>query len=165
MIWLFYVICVLLTVILQTSQFIQIISLSLIKPDLILLMLIFLNLREDSPEAGESFSFFTGLAEDVLSIGLLGLNAFSKTVISFVINLVKKGLDLRKFWSPLPFVFLVSLGHESLYLMFQKIFAGNVSLLQGILSALQSSAYNAFLAPFLFFLLDRLRERVLTLKK
>ena len=49
-----------------------------------------------------------------MSINLVGLNAFSKTVLCFIINQVKKGFSLEKFFQVFLFVTLVSLANQIL---------------------------------------------------
>jgi rod shape-determining protein MreD len=68
--------------ILQTSELINIVKFGGTKPDLVLVMVVWLGLVK-GPDSGCISGFFFGLFEDAYSYVNLGSNALTKTIIGF----------------------------------------------------------------------------------
>jgi rod shape-determining protein MreD len=162
----FYIIITLGAVVVQSTLIPVFYVLNSIGPDFIMMMIIYVNLQESDPLPGETIAFGTGLMEDFLSTGLLGLNAFSKTVISFLINLIKDKISLDKYLPMAGFVATVCLANEIIYLTFQAVFIGNIPFFRNLfLLTLPSAIYTGLLAPLIFYLLNMVRNRLLRLRK
>lgn len=155
-----FIITSLLAIILQSSSLIKLFTfpvLNGIRPDFILIMIIWTALRDKRPHASEAIAFATGFVEDMLSGGLIGLNAFTLTVIAFLINQTKAVISMDKYPALAGFVAVVSLVEAIIYLLFQTIFVGNIHFFQVLFpQGLVISLYNGILAALIFAGLDRL---------
>jgi rod shape-determining protein MreD len=78
-IWRIFLISIVATLQLTLAEYI---SIKGVKPDLILITILFFSLIK-GPIEGESLGFLGGLLEDIFSHGALGINALSKTAIGF----------------------------------------------------------------------------------
>jgi rod shape-determining protein MreD len=163
----FYIILCLMTVILQTSDVIKVFDLvNQIKPDFILMAVIYINLREKESVIGELTAFLMGMTTDILSGGLIGLNAFTFTVIAFVINTIKENITVEKYFPVFLFVATATIANEFLFLLFQRIFVGEIMFFKNLFTlAIPGSLYTGLLAPLLYFGLDKILVRVRLWKK
>lgn len=98
---------ILISVIIQVN-ILPSISLFSIKPDLLLILMIFFNLHF-SFKKGLVFGGICGLLKDVLSVGALGVNLFSFIICAFVIRGIKQNFYEDSFPMRAFVVFLVSL--------------------------------------------------------
>jgi len=64
------------------------------KPDLILITVIFASFRKGALR-GAMVGFWGGLAEDLASGGLLGINAFVKVLTGYILGSVRRKFDYR----------------------------------------------------------------------
>ena len=107
-----------------------------------------------------------GLLEDFLSVGLLGLNAFLKTIVSFFVNLFKDKFYFEHFLFAFLFVFLISVLHSSFYLALQSVLVGNISFGKNFYQmALPAAVYNGILAPLLFPVLKNFHIKIMSLRE
>lgn len=169
MILIFYVLISLWAILMQSnSGLITIFMLGRhgIHPDFILLTVFYISLKSNKFSTGETFGFWTGLFEDFLSRGLLGLNAFTKTITGFLVNLFKRNIHTDRLPSLIVFIFLMAFGHEFLYLLFEKLLKGDLSFFPNLWQVgIWTALYNALIAPVLFYLYDRLFKLIQKLGK
>ena len=128
-----------------------------VKPDLALIVLVFVAIRRGSMAAQVS-GFLAGLLEDVLSLAPLGFNALLRTVLGFFYGLTAGSIFVDPVLMPVLLILVATIlkGLASclLVVIFRipapgfQIFAGPLWIEVG---------YNALLAPFLFAPLRRLR--------
>ncbi len=79
------------TMILQTSEVLNILRIGGAKPDIVLIIVVWLGLVK-GPDTGCSSGFLFGLFEDVDSYMNLGSNALTKTIIGFFCGFSGKNL-------------------------------------------------------------------------
>lgn len=144
------VICAL---ILQSTLF-SIISIGGVKPDLTLIMLIFISYRKGHV-AGQVAGFSAGLIEDFLSLTPLGFHSLIKTLIGFLYGYIQGRVVIDFIVIP---VLLVTVGT-----IIKLFLSWVVSLIFSItqvhiyffhLNTLIEIAYNAVLTPFIFAFLN-----------
>ncbi len=86
------------TMILQTSEVLNILRIGGAKPDIVLIIVVWLGLVK-GPDTGCSSGFFFGLFEDVYSYMNLGSNALTKTIIGFFCGFSGKNLYTQSLFS------------------------------------------------------------------
>jgi len=128
-----------------------------VKPDLALIVLVFVAVRRGSMAAQVS-GFLAGLLEYVLSLAPLGFNALLRTVLGFFYGLTAGSIFVDPVLMPVLLILVATIlkGRASclLVVIFRipapgfQIFAGPLWIEVG---------YNALLAPFLFAPLRHLR--------
>lgn len=153
----YYIILALFSSIIQTSDIVKLFDLvNQVKPDFMFIVIIFINLRDKDPVTGETAAFLMGLVADIFTAGLIGLNAFTFTVIAFVVNSVKEHLSVERFLPVFIFVSSLCFTCELLYLFLQRIFIGEIMFFKNLFTlAIWDSLYTGFIAWFLFFVMDR----------
>jgi rod shape-determining protein MreD len=143
--------------VLLQSTVLRWVALKGVKPDLALIVLVFVAVRRGSMAAQVS-GFLAGLLEDSLSLSPLGFNALLRTVLGFFYGLTAGSIFVDPVLMPVLLILVATIlkGLASclLVVIFRipapgfQIFAGPLWIEVG---------YNALLAPFLFALLRRLR--------
>ena len=143
-------ILLLFLVILQTTSLNRL-SILGIKPDLLLILVIFFGLYK-GPLSGACYGFLAGILLDLFSPAPLGTNAFSKTVLGFLAGAVA---PLLYFEAPLIQGLLLFIGMflEGMILFillssFQLVPSFSYSFLYIILPA---ALYTSLLTPLLFY--------------
>ena len=167
MIYLFYFSIILIANIIQTTDIIKFFTLmGQVQPNFVLLIVIFVNIQEKNSMIGEGTGFLVGLLEDFLSVGLFGLNAFLKTIISFVVNLFKDKFYIENFFFAFLFVFLVSIVYSFFYLILESVLVGNIVFWKNFIQlAFPSALYNGILAPLIFPFLKWMRNKIILFRK
>jgi len=143
--------------VLLQSTVLRWVALKGVKPDLALIVLVFVAVRRGSMAAQVS-GFLAGLLEDSLSLSPLGFNALLRTVLGFFYGLTAGSIFVDPLLMPVMLILVATIlkGLASclLVVIFRipapgfQIFAGPLWIEVG---------YNALLAPFLFAPLRRLR--------
>jgi len=146
-----------IAVILQ-STVLRFAALKGVKPDLALIVMVFVAVRRGSMSAQVS-GFLAGLLEDILSLAPVGFNALLRTVLGFFYGLSAGSIFVDPVLMPVLLVLVATLlkglASSLLVVLFAipapgfQIFAGPLWIEVG---------YNAVLAPFLFAPLRRLRS-------
>jgi len=136
-------------VLLQTTL-LRWVALRGVKPDLALIVLVFVAVRRGSMAAQVS-GFLSGLLEDVLSLSPLGFHALLRTVLGFCYGLTAGSIFVDPVLMPVLLTIIATvlkgLASSLLVVIFGipaagfRIFAGSLWIEVG---------YNAVLAPFLF---------------
>jgi len=94
--YIFYVVLCIVALILQITL-LRFLAIQNITPDLLLIIIIFLSIREGQV-TGILFGFFAGLLDDLTAAGLIGLSALSKALAGYIAGLffgIKSGLEIR----------------------------------------------------------------------
>ena len=123
-----------------------------IKPDLILILVIAFALLK-GPEEGAIVGFFSGLLQDIFSIGLLGVHALIKTVTGFLCGLLKERMFAEHILFVIPLVTIFATIFKS-GLMFLVLDAFGMEAANLIWSlkhiSIPEALYNGFLSPFIY---------------
>lgn len=125
-----------------------------VKPDLALIILIFISTRKGSL-TGQAAGFISGLVEDFLSLSPLGFHAFVRTVVGFVYGLTVGSIFIDPILMPLVLVVSGTIMKgliSSLLVAVFSIPAAGFAVFTGKLWI--EIGYNALLAPFIFALLS-----------
>ena len=156
-----------LAAILQSTLF-RYISILGVKPDLVLIILVFIASRRGSM-VGQISGFLGGFIEDLLSISPLGFNALIKTIIGYLYGIIEDRIVIDPIILPALVVGIATILKYLLAALISAIFA-----IENITSIILSSKflieilYNSLSAPFVFALLSLIkslkpREKALTL--
>jgi rod shape-determining protein MreD len=126
--------------------------------DLPLLVTIFFAMARRSPIAGLLTGAFIGLAQDMLGHNPIGIYGISKTIVGYGASSLGVKLDVENAGAR----FLVTLGfyliHSAVYFTVAR---GMVNMTQtwSWLHGLLAGLANAVIGVFLFFILDRFKQR------
>ncbi|MEA1939412.1 MAG: rod shape-determining protein MreD [Candidatus Caldatribacteriota bacterium] len=123
-----------------------------LKPDLILIVVIVFALVKGAGEGG-IVGFGSGLLQDIFSVGLLGVNAFVKTVVGFLCGILKERIFVEHILFIIPLItLLVSIVENGLIFLVLRAFGMEYSDL--ILNLKQiiipEAFYNSILSPFIY---------------
>ena len=94
----YYLFAAVLIILFQTT-FAELVSVHGIKPDIVLLYLVYIALAEKRTGATLA-GFLLGLLEDFTGTGLLGLSALTKSIAAFVAGSFRGRRDFRNFYEP-----------------------------------------------------------------
>jgi rod shape-determining protein MreD len=116
-------------------------------PDLILIVVVVFGFRYSLTHGG-ILSFFLGLMQDILTGGIIGLNALSKTVVFSFTQLVARRLYFPNFVSKIAMVFLGGLV-DGLLVTFILLIGGDLRISSPFLLrfALLQVLFSGLLAP------------------
>jgi rod shape-determining protein MreD len=150
-------ILVLFIALLVQSTILNAISISGVKPDITLMIIIFIAFRKGCIP-GQLSGFFTGIFEDFISLSPLGFHSLIKATIGFLYGLLEGGFIIDAFI--LPVVFLaagtVIKGITSwLLVSIFSIHSSGVSILS--VKFLIEILYNSLTAPIVFALLKLIK--------
>ena len=136
-------------------------SIAEVMPDLALIYVVYCGIFFQGSR-GAVMGIVVGFIQDCLSGGLLGINTLSKSLMGYFFSALKDKLFVEGF---LPICFFVAASSIFDGLIFYVVF---ISLLKGELPSqfLYTqlpifALYNAFLAPLIFFLLNKKRKWIL----
>jgi len=136
------------------ANVIDIISIKGITPDIILIYLIFVSLNESQTSA-TIIGFGAGLLHDVLSIGLLGLSALTKSISCFITSYFQQSKKSYTVAKLAIIFFIISIIHDRIY---QFIFAMGTSqnIYKSLLShSIPKALYTVIVALIINFILYR----------
>ncbi len=141
----------------QTS-FLYRFSLGGVQPDLVLIFSMYAGIRF-SGNAGVGMGFLSGLAQDSLSGGLLGVNSLSKGLVGLYFSALRNKIMVEG-WIPIcVFLFLASLFNCLLfYGVWTMLFLKEGAAINLIPSFLGASLYTAVLGPLFFWVFDRFND-------
>ncbi|MFC1564076.1 rod shape-determining protein MreD [candidate division KSB1 bacterium] len=121
-----------------------------VKPDLVLLMLFFFGLRFSQIHSTIT-GFAAGLLMDILSGGIIGLNALTKTLSGFMTGYLPREYKIKQLSQCCLFLFMICIIHDVVFniiyvinsqLSFWRIF---------LLHSLPSSAYTVFIGGIIYY--------------
>jgi rod shape-determining protein MreD len=128
-----------------------------VRPDLALIILVFVSLRKGSM-VGQVSGFASGILEDFMSVSPLGFHPLMRTVIGYLYGVFSGNVFVDPFLMPMVLTIIATL--------IKGILSGLISAIFGIASSgflyfagrlWIEVGYNAVLSPFLFALLNLVR--------
>ncbi|MCP4723741.1 MAG: rod shape-determining protein MreD [bacterium] len=121
-----------------------------VKPDLVLLLIFFFGLRFS--QIHSTFTGFAGgLVLDILSGGIIGLNALTKTISGFITGYMPREYKIKQLSQFCLFLFSICIIHDVIFniiyvinsqLSFWRIF---------LLYSLPSSVYTVFIGGIIYY--------------
>ncbi len=153
----FVSIFILFTALLLQSTVLNVVSISGVKPDIALMVIIFLGFRKGSIP-GQVAGFFTGLFEDFMSLSPPGFNSLVKATIGYCYGLLVGGFIIDAIVIPILFLAVGTLIKAVMSWLLVLIFSlpqNGVSLFS--FKFLVELLYNSLLAPFVFALLKLIK--------
>ncbi len=152
--YIYTAVLILVCLIVQGHSSFDVIRIAGVKPDLLFILVIFSGYSFGS-FYGEVTGFISGLLHDSISNSPLGLLAFPKMAMGFIIGMLGRSVIKNSLLTITLFLFIASLIKGVIMLMLCYIFyESRVSQTLGII--LPESFYNALLAPPLFFIFQRI---------
>jgi len=136
----------------------KLVAVGQVKPDLVLLVLFYMALLEGSFNATIA-GFCMGLAQDVYSAELLGLNALCKSLIGFGLGYCKRGVFVETLVARALILFGAVVAHDILYFFISFWPDVSESLWQLVRYGLPTAFYTALLGYVVFYLM-RPKEQV-----
>jgi len=125
-----------------------------VRPDLAMLVLVFVSVRR-GPMVGQVSGFASGFLEDLMNVSPLGFHSLLRTVIGYLFGLLSGNVFIDPFLMPIILAVVATL--------LKGLLSGVVSALFGIASSgfitftgriWIEMGYNGIVAPFLFALLN-----------
>jgi len=119
-----------------------------VRPDLALIVLIFLS-NETNVVALIFYGFFTGFLQDVYSPEYLGYNAFAMSLTAYFLTVIRERLTVENYTVRLLATFVACLFHDAAYLSLYTGFElkGLISLF--VMEGLPGGVYTSVLAVLL----------------
>jgi rod shape-determining protein MreD len=105
---------------------------------------------------GQVFGFFTGLLEDILTLGIIGIRSLIRTIIGFIVGNIKNQFDEGNVLFQIVLVFFIFLIHGFFIYFMRIIFSYPEIIIRNIFI---NALINGLLAPFIFFLVVRTSAR------
>jgi rod shape-determining protein MreD len=141
-------------VILQSTA-LEYVAIGGVKPDLALIMLVFVAVR-GGPMAGQVSGFVSGLVQDFLSLPPLGMSALVRTTIGLIYGRLQGALAAGSVLAPVLLVLLATVMKGALLWVAASLLAPafRLRLTTGSLIEL---GYNSLLAPLVFAGLGRIK--------
>jgi len=143
--------------ILLQSTLLNRIAIKGVRPDLALIVLVFISMRRGSM-VGQISGFAAGIVEDLMNVSPLGFHSLVRTIIGYLYGIFAGNVFIDPFLMPMVLTVIATI--------LKGILAGIVSAVFGIASSgfitfagrlWIEVAYNGVLAPFLFAVLGLFR--------
>jgi len=128
-----------------------------IKPDFFLILVIFWA-WDKRWKSGLIGGFLVGVTKDILFSPLLGLNAFSFSLLGFLVGEIRERIYGENIFLFLIVVGLISILNEVIVSLWLFIFHIS-SFLKGFPLSLFISLYNSLLSFFIFLILNKRKQR------
>ena len=128
-----------------------------VRPDLAMLVLVFVSIRR-GPMVGQVSGFASGFLEDLMNVSPLGFHSLLRTVIGYVFGLLSGNVFIDPFLMPIILAVVATI--------LKGLLSGIISAVFGIESSgfitftgrlWIEVGYNGIVAPFLFALLNLFR--------
>ena len=125
-----------------------------VRPDLAMLVLVFVSIRR-GPMVGQVSGFLTGFLEDLMNVSPLGFHSLLRTIVGYLFGLLSGNVFIDPFLMPIILAVVATL--------LKGLLSGVVSALFGIASSgfitftgriWIEMGYNGVVAPFLFAFLN-----------
>jgi len=120
-----------------------------IKPDILLILVIFFNLYF-SFKKGLIIGSLCGLLKDVFSSSVFGLNLLSFIICIFIIKRIKKYIYKEDYLIRISIVFLISFINSIIYCVFRAAFFNLAFYVSFLLIIFLESIYTALISPIIF---------------
>ncbi len=153
--WLVSLALVSLLIVVQ-STWLGFIAVYSVIPDLSLIAVVYIAFKSPNLQ-GQGVGFIAGLLQDGISAAPFGLNAFVKTAVAWLANLLSGKFYIDRLLMPALFGFSMTLAKAAYLAILSSIFAGKIAGYDFLGSTLWiEAAYNAVVSPFMFMLLGTL---------
>lgn len=158
--YIIFVIIILFFIFIQSTPFYENISIQDVYPDLILISFLLIALFI-GPFGGEILGFGVGFFLDVLGGGLLGITAFTYTVLGYGTGLIGEKIYGRGILFPVLLLFIGTILKGIILSLLATIFleAGYFGFFKEGKIFLES-VLNAVIAPFFFLIFSSIEKRV-----
>jgi rod shape-determining protein MreD len=128
-----------------------------VRPDLALIILVFVSLRRGSM-VGQVSGFLSGILEDFMSVSPLGFHPLMRAVIGYLYGIFAGNVFVDPFLMPMVLTVVATLLKGLLSGLISSVFGiGSSGFLYFAGRIWIEIGYNAVLSPFLFALLNLLR--------
>jgi rod shape-determining protein MreD len=125
-----------------------------VRPDLALIVLVFVSLRRGSM-VGQVSGFATGFLEDLMNVSPLGFHSLLRTIVGFLYGLLSGNVFIDPFLMPIVLTVVATILKGLLSGIVSAIFGLTASGFITFAGRLWIEVgYNGVLAPFLFALLN-----------
>lgn len=150
---------ILLLVVVYESLFSDPLRVANVKLDLPLLLVIYLGLTRGA-RAGLIHGFLIGLLLDLLTPYSLGLNAFIKTILGYLVGSFRKNLFLESIHFKGLVIFLALIFNDLIYYTISS--RVDISAILGIIffSSVLSGVYTSGVGMLIFFTKERFKLRI-----
>ena len=150
---------VVVTLVIQGHSSFDVLRIAGVKPDILFILVIYTGYCFGSLY-GEVTGFVSGLFHDSISNSPLGLLAFPKMALGFIIGMFGRSVIKSNIITITFLLFIASIIKGLIILFMCYIFhQSRVSLALGVI--LPEAFYNSLLAPPLFFIFDKIFEKEL----
>ncbi len=154
-----YIIVGFIIIIFQMSNLVNSFKIGGIKPNIILSYIVYISLTTEV-SFSESISFVTGLMEDIFTGAFLGVNSFTKTVLSFILNRFKTKIFTEKSFSVFIVILLADFLNNFIYFLLISIFERDIDFYMILVKiTLPEAFYTAVLSVFLFPIFRRIFKK------
>lgn len=153
MYWIIWLGIVILCLVIQTVYG-DILTIGNIKPDFLIVILIYFAFRHSASESG-IMGFIAGILQDSLSGGALGVNTFTKLIIGLIASTIKKVYAENLITIPLS-IFVFTIIHSLLFFGVQFIFVKTLEL-PTLNMILLLSLYNTVIGIVIFPLVRKVK--------
>lgn len=155
---LFFVLVIFFTIFFQSSA-LNILVIAHIKPDLVLIVACYIGLYWGE-KTGTCLGFLLGLLQDIFSGGLLGLNALTKTLFSYLCGKAGKRLNIKNMIIQVLLIAFSSLLEGILFLFVLRIFHLRKEIHETFFHlVLPQTLYTMILTPIVFRLINFLHQK------
>ncbi len=142
---LFYTLCILLIVLLQTT-ILHYISIKGVMPNLVIVFIIVTAFMRGSAE-GAAVGFFAGIALDMMFGNILGFYALLGFYLGFSIGSMNKGIFKENLLLVIFFTFSFSIAYEVVVYVINNIMSGSINLLYPLTTIILPEAiYNSVIS-------------------
>ena len=150
----FFTVLTMAVCILLQSTILNRVAIRGVRPDLALIVLIFVSMRR-GPMVGQVSGFATGFLEDLMNVSPLGFHSLLRTAIGYMYGLLSGNVFIDPFLMPIILTVIATI--------LKGILAGIVSAVFGLAASgfitftgrlWIEVGYNGVIAPFLFALLN-----------
>jgi len=137
-------------VLLQSSQLNESLKIGNVKPNFILLYVIYISLNT-APIFTYTVAFISGFLFDMLSYSLTGMNSFTFTLLGFILNNFKERIFLENPVSLLFSTFTSTLIYYFIYFFLLNIFVNPVNFYNFVIKlGIPEAVYNSVVALVIF---------------
>lgn len=152
-----YLLTLFVSVLLQ-STLLEYVAVYGVIPDVILIIILFISLKEGS-KWGEIFGFFTGMLIDFLSLSPLGFFALIYCTIGFIMGLTNRNVSTDSLLTQIVFLIMALLIKFALSIFLIMLFSIETTSLSFISRNLPLEiAYSTIIVPFFFAITNRITQ-------
>lgn len=128
-------------------------------PDILLILVVYISQKKGVME-GQLTGFFSGLAEDIFSVQLFGIHAFSKLLIGFISGHIYHSFLVDNVAVQALIGFIAALIHSFFFILAKAVFS-HIDLAHYLFPTLLVKVlYTAILTPVIFAFLNFMERRL-----